>query len=278
MDAWYAAHCGAARRYSALSLHTPQTALLMHHLTILTGASRGMGLAMAQQLLQADALLLCISRQTNSDLTEQAQRAGATLLQWPQDLNDGATAAAQLGTWLQALDPRTLASATLINNAGVIPALVPLSESAPADLAQALRVGLEAPMQLTAAFLGATRSWAVPRKVLNISSGLGRRAMASQAAYCAAKAGMDHFTRCVALDEALRANGAKVCSLAPGVIDTDMQLQLRSSDATRFPDQGSFAGLHAQGQLTSPADAARRVLAYLAREDFGKDAVGDVRG
>ena len=247
-------------------------------LTILTGASRGMGLAMAQRLLTPTALLLCISRQTNTALAEQAQHVGATLLQWPLNLAEGAVAAARLREWLAQQNPATLASATLINNAGVIPALVPLSDSEPAELAQALRVGLEAPMQLTAAFLGATRSWALPRKVLNISSGLGRRAMASQAAYCAAKAGMDHFTRCVALDEALQANGAKVCSLAPGVIDTDMQLQLRSADATQFPDLGSFAGLHSQGQLTSPEDAARRVLAYLAREDFGKDAVGDVRG
>jgi benzil reductase ((S)-benzoin forming) len=251
---------------------------MLQNLTILTGASRGMGLAMAEQLLQPDALLLCISRQTNATLAAQAQRAGATLLQWPLDLAEGAAAAARLREWLAEQDPATLASATLINNAGVIPALVPLSDSEPTDLAQALRVGLEAPMQLTAAFLGATRSWALPRKVLNVSSGLGRRAMASQAAYCAAKAGMDHFTRCLALDEALQANGAKVCSLAPGVIDTDMQLQLRSADATQFPDLGSFAGLHAQGQLSSPADAARRVLAYLARGDFGRDAVGDVRG
>ncbi len=250
----------------------------MHNLTILTGASRGMGLAMAQQLLTPHALLLCISRKTHAAPADQAQRTGATLLQWPLDLADGAGAAAQLRSWLAQQDPAALASATLINNAGVIPALVPLSESAPLALAQALRVGLEAPMQLTAAFLGATRHWALPRKVLNISSGLGRRAMASQSAYCAAKAGLDHFTRCVALDEALQPNGAKVCSLAPGVIDTDMQLQLRSADATQFPDLGSFAGLHAQGQLTSPGDAARRVLAYLAREDFGKDVVGDVRG
>ena len=247
-------------------------------LTILTGASRGMGLAMAQRLLTPTALLLCISRQTNTALAEQAQHVGATLLQWPLNLAEGAVAAARLREWLAQQNPATLASATLINNAGVIPALVPLSDSEPAELAQALRVGLEAPMQLTAAFLGATRSWALPRKVLNISSGLGRRAMASQAAYCAAKAGMDHFTRCVALDEALQANGAKVCSLAPGVIDTDMQLQLRSADATQFPDYGSFAGLHAQGQLSSPADAARRVLDYLAREDFGSQAVADVRG
>src|SRR5258707_11498618 len=48
----------------------------------------------------------------------------------------------------------------------------PLSQLQPADIAQAMRVGLEAPMLLTAAFLAATEGWtAVPRKVLNISSG-----------------------------------------------------------------------------------------------------------
>jgi len=138
-------------------------------------------------------------------------------------------------------------------------------------------VGLEAPMQLTAVFLGATEDWGVPRKVLNISSGLGRRAMASQAAYCAAKAGMDHFTRCLALDEAAKPHGARVCSLAPGVIDTDMQVQLRSADAAQFPDVGNFAQLKAGGQLSSPEQAAARVLAWLQRPDFGAQPVADVR-
>jgi benzil reductase ((S)-benzoin forming) len=250
---------------------------MSQHLTILTGASRGMGLAMAQQLLTADALLLCISRHTNAVLAQQAQRAGATLLQWPLDLADSAVAATRLSSWLTAQDPSQFASATLINNAGVIPALVPLRDADTAGLALALRVGLEAPMQLCAAFLGATQTWQLPRKVLNISSGLGRRAMASQAAYCAAKAGMDHFTRCLALDEALQPLGAKVCSLAPGVIDTDMQVQLRQADAAQFPDKSSFAGLHSQGQLRSPADAAHRVLAFLSHPRFGSEPVADVR-
>jgi benzil reductase ((S)-benzoin forming) len=247
------------------------------HLTILTGASRGMGLAMAQQLLTEDALLLCISRQTNPTLAEQAQRVGATLLQWPIDLSDGAAAASRLGAWLAEQDPARLASATLINNAGVIPALVPLRDADTGGLALALRVGLEAPLQLCAAFLGATKSWKVPRKVLNISSGLGRRAMSSQAAYCAAKAGMDHFTRCLAMDEALQPNGAKVCSLAPGVIDTNMQVQLRGADVQQFPDQSNFVNLQTQGQLSSPADAARKVLAFLAHPGFGNQPVADVR-
>ena len=248
------------------------------HLTILTGASRGMGLAMAQQLLHAGHDLLCISRKPSDTLTELAARLARKCEQWPQDLGRAEAAAARLSTWLQEQDAADIASVTLINNAGLIPHIAPVGEIAAAALAEAMRVDLEAPMLLTGAFLGATRGWRAQRKVLNISSGLGRRAMASQAAYCAAKAGMDHFTRCVALEQALQANGAKVCSLAPGVIDTDMQVQLRSADAGSFPDVGNFQGLKDKGALTSPEDAARNVLAFLARADFGREPVADVRG
>lgn len=249
----------------------------MHHLTIITGASRGMGLAMAQQLLTPTAHLLCISRHTNAQLDQEARSKGALLEQWQQDLAQGEMAATALHQWLAIMDPENIASATLINNAALIPAMVPLRDATPAELATALRVGLEAPLQLTAAFLGATRDWRAPRKVLNISSGLGRRPMASSSAYCAVKAGMDHFTRCLALDEDALPNGAKVCSLAPGVIDTDMQLQLRSSDPAKFPDVAMFSRMHSDQQLSSPADAARKVIAYLNRPDFGADVIGDVR-
>jgi len=231
---------------------------MAQHLYVLTGGSRGMGLAIAEQLLQKDNFLICISRNTQASLTVHAQKMGAQLQQWSHDLTEGANASAALKQWLANQAPGEFQSATLINNAGVIPNIVPLSQADPHNLAMALRVGLEAPMQLCAAFLSATENWQVPRKVVNISSGLGRRAMASQAGYCAAKAGLDHFTRCLALEEALKPNGAKVSALAPGVIDTDMQQQLRSADVTLFPDQGGFAALKDKGQLTSPTDAAQR--------------------
>jgi NAD(P)-dependent dehydrogenase (short-subunit alcohol dehydrogenase family) len=246
-------------------------------LYILTGASRGMGLGMAQQLLQASHSLLCISRQTNDALAPWAASHGAALTQWQQDLAQGVAASERLRAWLHNQAVGDWASVTLINNAGVIPRIGPMSEADPADLGHALRVGLEAPMQLTAAFLAATENWRLPRKVLNISSGLGRRAMASQAGYCAAKAGMDHFTRCLALEEALKPQGARVCSLAPGVIDTDMQVQLRGADASAFPDQAGFIQLKSAGQLTSVDAAAARILAFLARPDFGANPVADIR-
>ena len=249
----------------------------MTQLTIITGASRGLGAALAVQLLHPQAHVICISRSSNKRLPALATQSGATLEQWSLDLADGASAAQRLGQWLAEQPSDRFSQATLINNAGVISALVPLRAADPADLARALRVGLEAPLQLSAAFLAGTRPWAGTRKVLNISSGLGRRAMASSSAYCAAKAGMDHFTRCVALEEAAQPNGAKVCALAPGVIDTSMQDQLRAADPAQFPDRATFEGLHAQGQLSSVADAARQVLAFLHRDDFGQNPIGDVR-
>ena len=256
---------------------------MTNHLYIVTGASRGMGLAMAQQLLSSGNSLLCISRKTNDALAAAAKAAGAGIEQWALDLDHTIEAAAMLTQWLGSRKPGFHESATLINNAAVLPRIAPLSQAEPAELAKALRVGLEAPMQLTAAFLSGTQKWldasgkGIPRKVLNISSGNGRRAMASQSIYSATKAGMDHFTRCLALEEALKPNGAKVCSLAPGVIDTDMQTHLRDSDAIGFPDHARFVEMKALGQLSTPADAANRILAYLAHSDFGKNPVADIR-
>jgi len=101
--------------------------------------------------------------------------------------------------------------------------------------------------------------------------------MGSQAPYCAAKAGMDHFSRAVALEEAAAPNGARIVSLAPGVIDTDMQVQLRGASAENFPDRTRFERLKNEGMLDSPETAAAKVLKYLAREDFGSNPVADVR-
>lgn len=249
----------------------------MTELTILTGASRGMGFSLAEQLCIPGALLLCMSRTESPRLAQRARELSASLTQWPVDLADPAPVATRLQTWLSALDRAQVTSATLINNAGMIGRLGPIDPLDSHNTATTLRVDLEAPIQLSAAFLSATRAWDMPRKILNISSGLGRRAMAGAALYCAAKAGLDHFSRSVALDEALHPRGARVVSLAPGVIDTRMQDELRAGEPGGFPERDVFVRMKESGALTSPADAARRVLAYLARADFGSMPVADVR-
>ncbi|MEK8031431.1 SDR family NAD(P)-dependent oxidoreductase [Ideonella sp. DXS29W] len=253
---------------------------MLHHLTVITGASRGLGAAMAAQRLREGHHVIGISRQASPELAALAAREGSSggkLTQWRFDLAEPEAAAKQLATWLGSHDGQAYASVSLINNAGVVTTPGPLEKTPWAEAARGLRVGLEAAVLLSGAFLQGTTGWPGQRKVLLISSGLGRRAMAGSAVYCAAKAGMDHFARALALEQGAVPHGARVVSLAPGIIDTDMQVQLRSADPSAFPEQERFAQFKSQNQLDTPDTAAAKVLAYLDRADFGQAPVGDVR-
>ena len=250
---------------------------MARHLFILTGSSRGLGAAMLEQLMVPGHTLLGISRTNPPGQRTVAEARGARLEHWDADLTEPVGIAARLQAWLEGFDADEVASATLVNNAALLTRIGPLDRGDDGALSASLRASLEAPLLLSAAFLRATRSWPAPRRVLNISSGLGRRAMAGTAAYCAAKAALDHASRAMALDEAAQPHGARSVALAPGVIDTDMQVELRGADADGFPEQSVFVGLKEGGQLTSAAAAAARVLAYLERADFGANPVADVR-
>ena len=247
-------------------------------LVILTGASRGLGQGIAAHYLAQGAFVLGLARHHAADL-----KAGDALEQWPVDLSDPLPVAARLGAWLAEFEARAghkpPRRVRLIHNAAMLSEPGDIAGSDPANLAQSLRIGLEAPVALTAAFLRATADWTgADRRVLFVSSGLGRRAMAGSAAYCAQKAGLDHFARALALEEQARPGGARVASVAPGIIDTDMQKQLRGADPQRFPERAKFDEFHRSGALDTPATAAARLIALLERDDYGANPVADVRG
>jgi len=244
---------------------------MAQQLFIITGSSRGMGEAIAQGLLQPEHLVLGIARQQSAALSITAQNRGVELMQWQADLSQPLAVALRLREWLQGLDGARFERIHLINNAALVSPPGPVESCTLEALSSTVRVGLEAVLLLSAAFLQGSQGWAAERRILNISSGLGRRAMAGAAPYCAIKAGMDHLSSAMALD------GAKVVSLAPGIIDTEMQAQLRGADPALFPEQARFAAFKNSGQLDSPVAAAEKVLRYLAREDFGQTVLADVR-
>jgi benzil reductase ((S)-benzoin forming) len=246
-------------------------------LFIVTGASRGLGRAMTEQLLRTDRVMLAISRRPDHAFSAAADRIGMRLHQWANDIGNDLSVSARLEAWLAKFEDEQFATATLVNNAALGGRIGPVDAIDALALAAVVRVGLDAPMQLTAAFLRATRPWPTQRRVLNISSGAGRRPVAGMAAYCAVKAGLDMFSRTVAEDEKLLPNPARIVSLAPGVIDTDMQAATRTADPAGFPEQAVFLEMKAKGLLATPAEAARRCLAYLERPDYGTQPVADVR-
>lgn len=254
---------------------------------ILTGASRGLGAALAAQLLSPQRRLVCIARSASAELAERARAIGAPLEYLQQDLADVGAADALARSVCTRLaeearrDARGTAGAwrriVLINNAGVVEPIAPASQLDAARTEFAIDVNLLAPMMFTARFLEATDPLGIRRCVLNISSGAGRRPTEGWSVYSTSKAALDMFTRCVKAEQATRANPARLVSLAPGVVDTPMQATVRGADPGASPMVTRLRAVKDEGGLASPEDTARRILAYLDRPGFGDKEIDDIR-
>jgi sepiapterin reductase len=249
---------------------------MAEHVVILTGASRGLGAALAEQLLGDHTRLICVARSKNDALEARAKLANAWLDYYLADLSE-IDVTEELATNICEQLPSDAARYTLINNAGAIGPVDKSEVLNAREIAHTLQLNVLAAMTFTAQFLAVTKGFAGARRVVNISSGAGRRPIAGWATYCTSKAALDMATRCAALDEEGSANPARFVSLAPGVIDTDMQAAVRSADSAAFPDRQNFVDLKANNALATPQEAALKVLAYLQRADFGSNPIADVR-
>lgn len=230
---------------------------------VLTGHSRGLGAAIAAELASHGIATLALAR--------NGAAAGKGLEQVALDLSDTAALAAWLAGDRLATFLSGATTVLLINNAGMLQPVGPLAAQAPEQVARAVALNVAAPLMLAAAVAAAP---VAEKRILHVSSGAGRNAYPGWAVYCAAKAALDHHARAAALDNA---PGLRVCSLAPGVIDTDMQAQIRASDPASFPLRERFEALKQQGQLETPADCARKLLRLLLSADFGQQPVADLR-
>jgi NAD(P)-dependent dehydrogenase (short-subunit alcohol dehydrogenase family) len=163
--------------------------------------------------------------------------------------------------------------ALLINNAGMVGPVGSAASVSAAESARAIALNVAAPLLLTAAFTQATAQ-AGERRVMHISSGAGRNAYPGWGVYCASKAALDHHARAAALDQVPR---LRICSIAPGVIDTDMQAQIRAAALEDFPARQRFEAMKRNGELADADSSAEALVGYLLDQRFGASPVEDIR-
>lgn len=237
---------------------------------ILTGHSRGIGAAIAAQLLSRNIPVLGLSRRRNAELGARFP----LLEQVELDLANSADVATWIGGESLAAFAKGCKTILLVNNAGVVSPVGPLETQDMPAIARAVALNVTAPLMLSAAVAQVTPN-AGDRRILHVSSGAARSAYPGWSVYCATKAALDHHARAVVMDNrpALR-----ICSLAPGVVDTDMQAELRATPLERFPIRERFESLKQEGQLTSPEACAQQLVDFLLSDGFGKNPVADLRG
>jgi benzil reductase ((S)-benzoin forming) len=244
---------------------------------IITGTSRGLGESLVTRLLENDNILYGISRNKNERLETLALEKRGTFVFCPFDLLNLDRIENLVKTIIQETDNLDVNGYYLLNNAGVVTPIKTADQCAGGEMIRSFHVNTLAPMILTASFIKMTQQLNVDKRIINISSGAARKPYYGWSSYCSSKAAIDRFTQCVAIEQQSQPYPVKILSFAPGIIDTGMQQEIRTSKKEDFDQLERFKGFKEKGQLLSADFVAGSVIEALFDDETPSGSLMDIR-
>ncbi|MFN2607255.1 MAG: SDR family NAD(P)-dependent oxidoreductase [Acidimicrobiales bacterium] len=233
-------------------------------LVFLTGASGGIGLALARTVPWEGTRIVGISRRP-AEGTEHLEA----------DLADPSSWAAVGAAFEQRLAGFHGDRVVFVHAAGTLDPIGFAGEVGTEAYAANVVLNSAAPQVLGHLFLAAARHLEMPRALVMLTSGAASSVYPGWSSYGAGKAAVDQWVRDAGAEQDQR-GGVLVLSVAPGTVDTDMQAQLRAVSEDDFPSRQKFVDLHAADNLTPADEVATKIWALLDR-DLDNGSVVDLR-
>ena len=231
----------------------------------ITGTSSGIGFALAEQLLSTmNTKVVGFSRRQK--ITHPNYQHLAIDFANIEDIN--------------AFEFPEITSASkivLINNAGQIGDIKPIGKSDNNAIADLFTVNVTAPAILMNKFIASYSQEKTEKIILNVSSGAGKNAIEGWAPYCGSKAAIDLLSLTAFEEQKRTENPVKIYSIAPGVVDTEMQGAIRNSNEGDFSKHAHFVSLKANNELTSPVEVAEKYIRIIENSNEFKDCIFSLR-
>jgi NAD(P)-dependent dehydrogenase (short-subunit alcohol dehydrogenase family) len=205
---------------------------------LVTGASRGIGAAVARKLAAEGAHLVLLARTVGGleEVDDQVRAVGGTATLVPASLRDFEA----IDRLALALNERYGRLDVLVGNAGDLGGLRPMAHYSPETWAEVIDVNLTANWRLIRAFDGLLRRSSAGRAAF-VTSGAARSPRAYWGPYVASKAGLEAMVRSYAAE--LTNTPVRVNLLDPGRVRTRMRAQAYpGEDPARLPEPDAIAG------------------------------------
>jgi benzil reductase ((S)-benzoin forming) len=227
---------------------------------LITGTSRGIGEALARKILEKGDTVLGVSR-NQSDILKSPKYFHLSF-----DLSETSRISQIMEKVNEIVDNQSFDFVCLVNNASAVEPISPIEKCPTNEIESHVKIGLIAPMLLTSMFIGRFTNEKIRKKIAFISSGAAFTALPDESIYCSSKAGINMFAQCVGLEQKNREYGFEVISIGPGMVDTSMQLAIRSKTSDEFAMADFFKQAFKDGKLQDPSKVAEKVYAILGNK------------
>ncbi len=229
----------------------------------ITGASRGIGKALAEHLLEKDQTQVTGISRSCSIIHPRYHHIAA-------DLSNPAAASDFHFPPLEQAK-----KIVLVNNAGAITGIRHAGQMQNSDIVNDFHVNLVTPCLLINNFLSAySKNTEAEKIIINISSGAASKPVDGWSIYCASKAGLEMFSRTIETEFASgRQKNFRIFSVAPGIVDTSMQDGIRQAHQNQFSRLDEFIAYKREGRLKTPASIAKKLGEVIASPDRFKETL-----
>jgi len=229
----------------------------------ITGTSRGIGKALVELLLE-DKNNYVYGFARNKNIEHKCYRHFNIDLSHPDKVSE--------------FDFPNLEDASklvLINNAGTLGQVKHLGILSSLDIIDGYSVNVIAPAVLMNNFIKTYKAQRIDKLVINITSGAAQSPYDGWSIYCSSKAAIDMLSQVGALEQDLITDGSncKVLAVAPGVVQTQMQQEIRASNVSDFSRKDKFIKLYEDEQLYLPKDVAKALLEIINNPSIVEDVI-----
>lgn len=243
---------------------------------IITGATRGIGHAFAESLLDENHVLFLISRNEHTEIAHQALLKNCQVNSIVYDLSDLSGIEHLMSNLFDHIEKKDCSGLYLLNNAAVTEPVKPVDKLSAEEIQTNLNVNYLAPVLLASTFIRLAENFKMEKKILNITSGAAGIPHYGLSLYCSAKAALDQFTRCAAVEQSKRTFPVKMHALSPGFVDTQMLRSLTDKSLDDFAGRPMFEEIFRSGKAADAKVIGQRIIGLWMKGRFKHGEVSHI--